>query len=52
MYISTFYGQQNTTITEFLDIIHGPVFYLKHNILETGLCLQVKAYSVGHNRYS
>jgi hypothetical protein len=40
------------TIIEFLDIIHRPAFYLKHNVSETGFCLrlQVKAYSVGPNR--
>jgi hypothetical protein len=39
-------------ITEFLDIIHRSVFYLEHNVSETGFCvhLQVKAYSIGPNR--
>jgi hypothetical protein len=26
-----------------LDIIHHPVFYLKHDVLETGLCLCLQA---------
>jgi hypothetical protein len=30
-----------TTITT-LDIIHGPVFYLKHGISETGFCLRLQ----------
>jgi hypothetical protein len=36
----------------FVDIVRCPVFYLKHNVSETGfsLHLQVKAYSVGANR--
>jgi hypothetical protein len=25
-----------------MDIIHRPVFYLKHNVLETGFCLRLK----------
>jgi hypothetical protein len=29
------------TIIEFLDIIHRPVFYLKHNVSETGFCLRL-----------
>jgi hypothetical protein len=29
-----------TTIT-ILDIIHRPVFYLKHNVSETGFCLRL-----------
>jgi hypothetical protein len=35
------------TIIEFLEIIHRPVFHLKHNVSETEFCLlfQVKAYS-------
>jgi hypothetical protein len=37
MYISLFYSQENAT--EFVDIIHTTVFYLKHNILETELSL-------------
>jgi hypothetical protein len=39
------------TIIKFLDIVHSPVFYLKHNVSEIGLYLhlQVKAYSVGRN---
>jgi hypothetical protein len=28
------------TIIMFLDIIHRPVFSLKHNVLETGFCLR------------
>jgi hypothetical protein len=46
-------GFHNTSI-EFLDIIHPPVFYLKHTVSETGFCLhlQVKAYSVGLKQYS
>jgi hypothetical protein len=42
------------TIIEFMDITHRPVYYLKHNVSETGFCLlpQVKAYSAGPNRQS
>jgi hypothetical protein len=29
----------NITIT-ILDIVHCPVFYSKHNVSETGLCLR------------
>jgi hypothetical protein len=32
----------NITIT-ILDSIHRIVFYLKHNVLETGFCLRLKA---------
>jgi hypothetical protein len=32
----------NLTVT-IVDIIHGPVFYFKHNVLETGICLQVES---------
>jgi hypothetical protein len=42
-----------TTITEFCNILHRPVFFLfKNNFSGTGLYLrpQVKAYSVGSNR--
>jgi hypothetical protein len=37
----------------FLDIIHRPVFYLKHNSSETGFCLrpQVKP-MFGPNEYA
>jgi hypothetical protein len=37
------------TIIVFLDIIYRPVFNLKHNLLETGLCLrlQVKPTQLG-----
>jgi hypothetical protein len=32
-----------------LDIIHRSVFYLKHNVSETGFCLRLQApYSDGH----
>jgi hypothetical protein len=30
------------TITVFLDIIHRPVFYLKHKVSETGFCLRLQ----------
>jgi hypothetical protein len=32
---------------EIRDIIHRPVFYLKHDILETGFCLQTELTQVG-----
>jgi hypothetical protein len=37
------------TYNVFLDIFHGPVFYLKRNVLETGVSLRrhVKPYLVG-----
>jgi hypothetical protein len=38
------HGVQFITI---LDINHCPVFYLKHNILKTGFCLQVEPTQVG-----
>jgi hypothetical protein len=31
----------NINIT-ILDIIHRPVFYLKHDVSETGLCLRLQ----------
>jgi hypothetical protein len=31
----------NTTLT-ILDIIRRPVFYLKHNVSETGFCLRLQ----------
>jgi hypothetical protein len=42
-----------STIIDFLDIIHHPAFLIKINVSETGLCLRlhVKAYLVGPNRY-
>jgi hypothetical protein len=41
----------NSKIIEFLDVIHCPVVYLRHSVLETGFCLhpQVKAYSIWPN---
>jgi hypothetical protein len=30
-------------IIEFVDIIYRPVFYLKHNVSETGFCLRLQA---------
>jgi hypothetical protein len=53
MDISEFLNHKNfPKIIEFLDIIHRPIFYLKHNVSETGfsLRLQAKANSVRTNR--
>jgi hypothetical protein len=43
--MATVRGDSYAVITiTVLDIIHRPVFYLKHNVLQTGFCLRAQLY--------